>query len=110
MEITVVLSGDPRRAALCERVADWYKNIAIAKEVILLYERNPAIAFNKGATVAKCNIIFCAGGDVIVKPSTLSKMASEVKEGEVLFLVPEKLGVRRRFCSKAVLFVCARPQ
>lgn len=106
MEITVVLSGDPRRAALCGRVADWYKNIAIAKEVILLYERNPAIAFNKGATVAKCNIIFCAGGDVIVKPSTLSKMASEVKEGEVLFLVPESLGVRRRFCSKAVLFVC----
>lgn len=107
MEITVVLSGDPRRAALCERVADWYKNIAIAKEVILLYERNPAIAFNKGATVAKCNIIFCAGGDVIVKPSTLSKMASEVKEGEVLFLVPEKFRGKKKILFQSGAFcVC----
>jgi len=47
--ITVILSGDPGRKRLCERVTDWYRKISIVKEAFFLYERNPAIAFNKGA-------------------------------------------------------------
>jgi len=103
--ITVVLSGDPRRAALCEKVADWYRKIAMVREAILLYERNPAIAFNKGARLANCDLIFCAGGDVVVKPLALSKMVEEVKEGEVLFLVSERLRGKKKVLFQSGAFM-----
>jgi len=108
LEITVVLSGDPRRARLCERVADWYKKISMVKDVLLLYERNPAIAFNKGARIARCDLILCAGGDVIVTPPTLSKMVSEVKEGEVLFLVSEKFRGKKKILFQSGAFCVYR--
>jgi hypothetical protein len=102
--ITVILSGDPRRKELCERVADWYRKIPIAKEVFLLYERNPAIAFNKGARMASCDVIFCVGGDVLVKPSDIFKIAKELKEGEVLFLVSAKHKSKRRILFQSGAF------
>jgi len=102
--VTVILSGDPRRKRLCERVAYWYRRIPIVKEVFLLYERNPAIAFNKGAKMASCDVIFCAGGDVLVKPSDVFMMAKVVKEGDVLFLVSAKRKSKRRFLFQSGAF------
>ena len=100
-----MLPGDPRRATLCERIANWYKKISIVKDVLLLYERNPAIAFNKGDRMARCNLIFCAGGDVIVTPPTISKMVSEVKEGEVLFLVSERYRGKKKILFQKTIII-----
>ena len=87
---TVVLSGDPRRKELCRKIAEIYRKIPGARDVLLLYERNPAIAFNKGAKIADTDILFCSGGDVLVKPLDVMRMVREVGDNEVLFIVPRR--------------------
>ncbi|RSN78634.1 glycosyltransferase family 2 protein [Candidatus Methanodesulfokora washburnensis] len=104
-EVTVVLSGDPKRKDLCERIAGVYRRFPRVKEVILLYERNPAAAFNKGARMASSDVIFFAGGDVLVRYHDFLRVVDKVREDDVLFFAspPGVLDRRRRilFCSAA---------
>jgi hypothetical protein len=100
MKICVIISGDPRRKELCERFASYYRKIPGIEKVLLLYEKNPAKAFNKGATQTDCDTLFCVGGDVLVKPSDVLRMAKEVGDNEVLFAV----SLRRRTKLQRYLF------
>lgn len=88
-KIDVVLSGDPKRAKLCKRIADFYRGKSLVKNVFLMFERNPAVAFNKGCRLAKSPVVFCVAGDVTVY-KYLGEISRFLKPNTVLYIQAEK--------------------
>lgn len=81
---TVVLSGDPKRKPLFERLRRLYSNYASVDNVLLYYERSPAVSFNKGARASKSSHIFFTC-DCYVAEEVMKRMVA-LCNGSVAYL------------------------
>jgi len=85
MKIEVVVSGDRSRRQLGESIAKAYTGYLIVDRVWLMYERNPAIAFNKGARSSQNALILFCGGDCIIDERNMTRLV------EVLLISKKKV-------------------
>ena len=103
-KVDVVLSGDPRRRQFFEHMKLLYDSYGFVNEVLLLFERNPAVSFNMAAKVSTADILFCTA-DVYVPPNTIKSMINSKLYGnaDVVFIVPPSCKRNRnfQFCSGA---------
>jgi hypothetical protein len=100
----VVLSGDPNRKLFFENIKLLYSSYDLVNNVLLFFERNPAVSFNKGARESKSDILFCTA-DVYVSPDTIKNMIGTVfsNNADVTFILPPKNKAQKniQFCSGA---------
>lgn len=62
----IVISGDPKRKKLAQALYEIYTSYGEIDMVKLYYEKNPAIAFNKGTREMKVDTIIGIAGDLFV--------------------------------------------
>lgn len=102
--VDIVLSGDPNRKQFFENMKLLYDNYSFVNEVLLFFERNPAVSFNKAARDSTADILFCTA-DVYVPPDTIKSMINSELYGnaDVVFIVPPKCKRNKniQFCSGA---------
>lgn len=79
----IVICGDPKRKKLAQALYEIYTSYGEIDVVKLYYEKNPAIAFNKGAREMKVDTIIGIAGDVFVGEMELMVMIRW--ESEVVF-------------------------
>lgn len=96
-KLDIILSGDPERIGLCGAIAK-----AFAKyhrgNVFLMLERNPALAFNKGAKLAETEYILCCAGDLYVSTSALEQV--KPKE-DTVFYIQKNMDKKRQRNSRS---------
>jgi len=69
--IGIVISGDPGRKPLCEFLFHMYESYFYTDEILLLYRKNPAIAFNEAARRFSSEAFVGIAGDVFVGETEL---------------------------------------
>jgi hypothetical protein len=103
-KVDIILSGDPNRKQFFENMKSLYYNYKFVNEVLLFFERNPAVSFNKGARDSTADILFCTA-DVYVPPNTIKSMINSKLYGnaDVVFIVLPRFKRNKniQFCSGA---------
>jgi hypothetical protein len=114
-DVDVAIAGDPRRKQQSKRLASQFRSFKHATDVYLMFEKNPACAFNKAISLlVDSDYVVLSAGDIWLTESDFLSLLDHASLASVVFAdqgsdsTPE-----RGFCTGLVLartdFVRAHP-